>query len=1192
MGYSANRRKELGASTTLSYSQRRKAEIEQEKLARSRAIATGENARKTQRLTELNAPPINPYEKEVQDALQKIEDRPWYVPRGIAMSIESAKASKPAKLKLMEKNSEHLANTPNAAAGTKYADSMTLGAFDTLRKTQINNTKDEELKDKLQKSYDVSKQNEINHPVASTLGTIAGYITPGIGVEKIAGNVLAPTLAKVGSKVAQKAITGAVTGGGMEMLEGAIRGDNPEELGNRVAAGAGFGAVGDVAFYGLGKGIGSISSKLKAGKALTKAEAEIVKNAPELLPKLSNKSISENPIKVIEKPSKISNGVDSTFFKTDSDIMDVSGHIPSNGGTPFIDNIWYNSNLAKYGDSTDKLNIPQELLGKGNATKNILSVMDYFQDKGIKKFNVDIMSDDSFNLMKSMEKKGYIKQLTDYKFDGDNVTYEILNPHKAEMPITNQKPEGLTNIPAIDEPSLKTDLTKPSTLIPDGEIKERGFSENIRTDANRPDAERAIFDKDPEFYNVLKNETTLSAAQKRFAQGYETALQDFDATKSTLRADNVTLAKLIADEAVKRGDMQTARRVIVDISETLTNAGQMSQAAKILRESNDPSAILTFVEKEIKRMNTQGSGRYGKRWENISLTDDELKKIGAMTGEITDEQKEQLFNELGDSVTARVPTTVREKFDAFRRFSMLFNPKTHIRNIAGNSMMAGLSRVSDTIAATLEKGISPELRTKSFMASKQYKDIAEGYWNANKKTLTEGGRWELFGAKSPFGEKTTFKTKWLETLNDISKKTLEGEDTMFMSHHFKNSLAGFMQARNLKEPTQEAVEHATRRAQEATFREANALAESINKLKGTKAGLIIEAAIPFTKTPANILTTGVRYSPLGLVQSAVQLINKEAPAKVIETFSKGLTGTGLTMMGYYMAKNGLARGEYEKNAKVEGLKQASGELPNSIITPQGSYTVDWAQPASIPFFMGVGMAESLKKSGGNDYVQAGLDALKAGGDSLINQSMLKNIKDLFSGYGSTTEKVMQLPVNYLQQAFPTVGGQIARVADPLKRQSDYTSGMSKMLTGLQARTPIASKSLPLKRDILGQPQKYGEGVLNVIQQFISPGYIAKKSDDPIVNELSRLYESEGSDFLPRASVYRFTKDKVDYDLNNEEVSEFQRMMGEYTKNELAKLIQSLEYKSMADTQKAKRIKAINDNGYELAKQAVMKTREP
>lgn len=1002
-------------------------------------------ARDKQKREQLNATKVDPIEQEVLDAVQKVNDRPWYLPKAIAIPIEGSKLSPEARVKFAKINSDEQANSAGGVAANAFVDSASFGLKPTLEKKQAE--KFGEVGREFLRQQEEAKANQ---PVANTVGTIAGYLLPGAATEKVAAKALAPMLTGIGSKVAQKAILGAATGGGMELVEGAIRGESPEDIANRTVTGAGFGAVGDVALYGLGKGVTSIVNKLKTGKALTKAETEIAKNSAELMPKLSTKSTTETA---------------NTGLKT---AMDMN-------------------------------TLPKQ------------------------------------------------------------------------------------------ETSLKTDLTKPDTaqnITAGGEVKERGFSQNIRTDINRPDAERAIFDAQPEFYNVLNNETTLQSAQRRFSQGYEQALKEFDDTKNALRADNVPLAKLIADEAVKRGDVQTARRVLVDVSETLTTAGQYSQAAKILRESNDPATILTFVEREVKKLNTQGKSRYGKGWKNIDLTDDELSKIGAMSGEITDDQKEQLFNELFTSISTRIPTTAREKFDAWRRIAMLFNPKTHIRNVAGNSMMAGLDKISGKIAATAELGLKPELKTKALKVRKEFKDIANQYWEANKKSLTEGGRWELFGVKTPFSEKRTFKTQWLETLNDVSKKTLENEDLLFMKYHFNNNLAGFMQSRGLKEPTQEAVEYATKRAQEATFREANAIADAINKLKGTKGGLIVEAAIPFTKTPANILTTGTRYSPIGLINSAVQLIRKEDPAKVIDTFSKGLTGTGLTMMGFYMAKNGLARGEYEQNKNVEGLKQASGELPNSIITPQGSFTLDWAQPASMPFFMGVGMAESMKENGG-DYAQIAMDALIAGGDSLINQSMLKNIKDLFGGYGSTTEKVMQLPVNYLQQAFPTVSGQIARTADPFKRQTDYSTAMSRTLTGLQAKTPEASKQLPLKRDILGQPQKYGEGVLNVIQQFISPGYIAKKSDDPIITELNRLYESEGSDFLPRASVLKFTKDKVEYKLTNDEASEFQRVMGEYTKDKLTQLIESSRYTTMSDADKARAIKSINDDGYELAKQKII-----
>ena len=51
-------------------------------------------------------------------------------------------------------------------------------------------------------------------------------------------------------------------------------------------------------------------------------------------------------------------------------------------------------------------------------------------------------------------------------------------------------------------------------------------------------------------------------------------------------------------------------------------------------------------------------------------------------------------------------------------------------------------------------------------------------------------------------------------------------------------------------------------------------------------------------------------------------------------------------------------------------------------------------------------------------------------------------------------------------------------------------------------------------------------------------------------------------------------------------------MGEYTKDNLTSLIQSPEYNSMTDADKAKKIKAINDDGYELAKQTVIKTKGP
>ena len=146
-------------------------------------------------------------------------------------------------------------------------------------------------------------------------------------------------------------------------------------------------------------------------------------------------------------------------------------------------------------------------------------------------------------------------------------------------------------------------------------------------------------------------------------------------------------------------------------------------------------------------------------------------------------------------------------------------------------------------------------------------------------------------------------------------------------------------------------------------------------------------------------------------------------------------------------------------------------------------------------------------------------------------------------------------------------------------------------TSLQARTPGLSLDLPVKRDILGKPQEYGKGLLNVFQQFLSPGFIGKESKDPVVNEISRLYESEGADFLPKARVTNFTDEKIKYNLTTKEISEVQKIMGEYTNKQLSSMINSYEYRNATDAERAKMIKKANETGYDLAKKTIVEARK-
>ena len=243
--------------------------------------------------------------------------------------------------------------------------------------------------------------------------------------------------------------------------------------------------------------------------------------------------------------------------------------------------------------------------------------------------------------------------------------------------------------------------------------------------------------------------------------------------------------------------------------------------------------------------------------------------------------------------------------------------------------------------------------------------------------------------------------------------------------------------------------------------------------------------------------------------------------------------------------------------------------------------------------MGVAFAEEMKKKDDKDIASKALTGITKGTSTIFKQTMLKGITDLFGSYDpeGIVENIAELPFNYASQAVPTLGGQIARSVDPVKRERDYSGILPSLKSQTLSKLPGASLSLPSKRGLLGEEIKYGEGALNTVQQFLSPGYFAKKQDDPLTNELLRLYNEVGKDFLPRARVKTLSNKGEKYTLTTQEKSDFQKVMGEYTEENLKTLFNSTRYQSMDDEQKSKAIKKVNDKGYDLAKEKFLEGKE-
>lgn len=729
--------------------------------------------------------------------------------------------------------------------------------------------------------------------------------------------------------------------------------------------------------------------------------------------------------------------------------------------------------------------------------------------------------------------------------------------------------------------------------------EERGVSRNIRTDKARPDELRDAISENPMTYDPLANKETLSKAQAIYADGLEPAVTKLNELLKDMKPEAAPLAKMIADDLTKMGQVDRAREILSNAAVRATEAGQFGQAFRILRDA-DPQTFLMTMDKQLLQMNKQGRELYGKKWKQIDLTEAEKEAIAKLKK--GDQQAyDDLMNVIGERIANIMPSTALEKFDSWRRMAMLLNPKTHIRNIGGNFIMMGLRKSADTLAAGLEKTFLKQgQRTKSFGWSKDKNlvDIVNRDWEAIAKDFTGGkvtlknmtknfpsyGRWDIENMRALNREKRIFKNDLLEKGSNLSRNTLSAEDYFFKERAYKDALGGYMNANKMTEVTETAREYAKRRALEATYQDANMVATWLNKVKssGGIGGKMIEAAIPFVKTPTNLVSRAIEYSPAGILR----LLSKQnqTPAMAIEVLAQGLTGTAVAGLGYQLANMGWIRAERSTSRNAEALMQEAGDQPYSFITPIGSYTFDWAQPIAVPLFMGVALYESLMKQDKIDP-DAVAESIAAGGDTIFNLSMLQNVKQLLGGgFGSVTEQIAGLPVSYIEQAYPTIFGQVARTVDDTKRSTYDTTGMGKFGRQIAAKTPFASKLLEPRLDIWGNEQKQG----GAAQQFLSPGYSLPKNEDRATQEMVRLYRAtKETAMLPKQFKGRFTVNGEQVKLTPKHLTAFQRDMGQANYKEISQAIRTTEYQKASDENKVKIIRKIVQGNYDDAKQEYM-----
>ena len=735
-------------------------------------------------------------------------------------------------------------------------------------------------------------------------------------------------------------------------------------------------------------------------------------------------------------------------------------------------------------------------------------------------------------------------------------------------------------------------------------------------------------------YEPTSNEKLQEKANASIARnGYEGAKQGIFKKyrdNEAFKAEDVALLEQLIVKASAEGRTQDAVDMIGLAAMVGTEMGQSVQALSMLKRMT-PEGRLKQMELLRDRLNT----KYGLTGEKQVEINERYKRM-LLNKDNTAEDIENVQSYIIDDMAKQLPVSLKDKFDAWRYLAMLGNPRTHIRNTVGNAMNLTISRLNDQLAGIVEANLLKEgQRTRAAgTVSRELKEFARQDWETDGKYRTDMSN--KYGERGQAERnKQIFKTKGLESLRKFNENALDAEDTLFKKKQYTYALSHYMKANNITPAEMEqggvraeaARKFAEDEAYKVTFQEYNALANALNRFENKKTDsklektgqMAVKALMPFKRTPLNILKRGVEYSPVGLangLSDMYKLLRKGEgnAAAVITEITQGMTGSGIVVLGYFLAEMGVLTAGYdEENKRRQNYENQLGGQNYAITLPGGgTYTLDWAAPVVMPLFVGAAVYDDIVSRTDDDGAKSGLlqsvlHGLVKVTDPVLEMSCMDSLQSALESYGNegaTSNMIVSAAKSYLMQFVPTLSGQIARTIDETKRStyapsdSPYTKTGESLGRQFMNKVPGLSYSSEPALDVWGREREQAGGniVGRAALNMLSPGTYAPNKETMADREIKRLYDALGEDKVIPKTAAKYVTKKIDnknrtFYLTAKEYTAFQKKYGQDNFKAVSELMRSSVYKKMSDADKAEAIAEIYDYNGKAAKSEFFKGRK-
>lgn len=820
--------------------------------------------------------------------------------------------------------------------------------------------------------------------------------------------------------------------------------------------------------------------------------------------------------------------------------------------------------------------------------------------------------------------KAVSKQMNNLSKQIETLQNQTQNSHMDNDIIPVRKVLNPAEIANLRVEDANTTPNLPNKSYEKGTKKSKFYKNITEKTQMLPETARTLLsdENNIQYYKGITNEESMNEALKRLQKdGTSETNRWFNQKSESATANDVAEGWILLKQYSDNKDYDNMIQVAKKMRDIGSAAGQTVQAFNIMSRLT-PEGMVKYAQSELTEAYNQMVKNKSQDWinknmKNFDLTPGDVEFIMNTMEKVQTMQdgyeKRVELAKIQKLMTDKIPSNAGNKIKAWMRISMLFNPKTQVRNVVGNAIMLPVNYFSDIVSNYADKAIQKQTgvrTTGTYNIKAMLKGMKEGAYQAtndyklgiNTKNM-DGNRFEIGEGKS-FNEKSSIG-RALNRTESMLNYVMDAGDRVFSQAVFENSLANQQALNKTTEITQEMIDIATTESLQRTWNDNNNytkfvldIRSKLNSLPSIKGYGLGDILIPFAKTPANLTKAIVDYSPVGLVSTINQYVKlrnnistgtvtSQQQHQFVQSLGKATAGSMLYIIAYALAKAGIANGASDDDKDTANfLKNTLGISSYSIKIGGKSFTYDWAQPLAAPLSIMTNITDKSKETTLYEAIIGNLDSATS---VLMEQSFLESINDVLNGNGGTVDNLMQQVYELPSRAVPTFVKQMADMVDGTQRQTYVKDAPLRTATNKTiSKIPFLSKTLDASVDTMGRDiEKYG-GKNNIFNVFLNPATVNTENISSAAKEIYNIYKETGNNsVMPKVAPYYINSNNEKIILSTEERTKYQRVAGNIVEENVDNLIKNGVYNSLSNKDKANIINDIVNYSYNIARKEAL-----